>query len=227
MKFLLTNPKIDQQIAEIKRKIRLSMNGITSESMESGGIVYKQNFGVAIPRLREIAREYNPDHDLAQRLWMLKIRETMILATLLEEPEKFKPENARDWLNAIDQIELVEQCVMNIFIKTDFAADMISDNIASEKLWPKVTAFMMAARLYDKIPQALCDSIIQKAIAYSNSDQYHLYKSIALCLGRFCRRNKETATTISQLMTESFVDKNNAQRYIAEEVRQEIIFLND
>ena len=90
MKFLLTNPKIDQQIAEIKRKIRLSMNGITSESMESGGIVYKKNFGVAIPRLREIAREYNPDHDLAQRLWMLKIRETMILATLLEEPEKFK-----------------------------------------------------------------------------------------------------------------------------------------
>lgn len=227
MNFLITNTEIDNKIAGIKRKIKLSMNGVTSDSMHINGIIYKQNYGVAIPRLREIAREYAPNHDLAQRLWLLKIRETMILASLLEEPEKFKYENALQWLGEIDQIELVEQCVMNIFVKTNFANELISETIVSQNLWQKVTGFMMAARLYNNISPTLTNTVIQKAFEYSVSDEFHLYKSIALCMSRLCRRNKETADHITSLITQHFDDKNDAQRYIAEEVRQEILFLND
>ncbi|MBN2766407.1 MAG: DNA alkylation repair protein [Paludibacteraceae bacterium] len=227
MKFLLTNPEIDQQITEIKRKIRLSMNGIVSESMEAGGIVYKQNFGVAIPRLRELAAAYDANHDLAQRLWMLKIRETMIMATLLEDPEKFSIENARQWLSDIHQSELMEQCVMNTFIKTPFANQLIADTIASEQLWSRVSGFVMAARLHAKIPDKLVDDLLSKVKQYSRTDEYHLYRSMGLCMARLCRRNTETAKKISEFCTQNLSDKNDAQRYISEEVRQEILFLNN
>ena len=74
MKFYISTPGLDTKISEIRRKIRLSMNGIVSEQMAQKGISYKINYGVSIPRIKEIAKDYAPDHDLAQRLWMLQIR---------------------------------------------------------------------------------------------------------------------------------------------------------
>ena len=63
MKYTLVNPKLDALIIEIRRKIRLSMNGIVSEQMVQNGIRYKKNYGVSIPRIKEIAAGYSPSHD--------------------------------------------------------------------------------------------------------------------------------------------------------------------
>ena len=121
MKYLLATPVLDAQIAEIKRKIMLSMNGIVSEQMTKSGISYKKNYGVTIPRIKEIAVGYPSNHDLAQRLWTLQIRETMIMATLLEPLDKFTSQNAREWISQFNQIEIVEQANMNLFCKLPFA----------------------------------------------------------------------------------------------------------
>ena len=94
MKYTLVNPKLEAQITEIRRKIRLSMNGIVSGQMTEKGIHYKKNYGVSIPRIKEIASTYPPSHDLAQRLWNLQIRETMIMATLLEPAGSFQSQQA-------------------------------------------------------------------------------------------------------------------------------------
>ena len=117
MKYCLITPVLEAEIAEIRRKIMLSMNGITSEKMTQSGVVYKKNYGVAIPRIKEIASFYTPNSDLAQRLWIIGIRETMIIATLLQPVDRFTPVMANEWVDAIQQLELVEQTCMNLFSK--------------------------------------------------------------------------------------------------------------
>ena len=48
---------LQEQIREIKKNLRGVMNGPVSQSMREKGLAYKVNFGVELPRLREMAQE--------------------------------------------------------------------------------------------------------------------------------------------------------------------------
>jgi len=225
--FYISNLNIDNRIDEIKQKIRLSMNGVVSDSMKNRGIIYYKNFGVSIPRLKEIAQEYTPDHDLAQRLWLLKIRETMILATLLQPIDKFNFENASNWISEINNIELVEQSCMNLFCKIKFANHICNESINSGHNWNKVVGFVLASRIYNTLDNNDIHYIIQKAFENIKSEEFNIIKSIALCLSRFCRINIETQTLITEKINEYCVNDSLGQNYIAEEVKNEILFLSN
>lgn len=68
--------EIADQIKDIKTQFRLAMNGVASTQMREQGLIYKLNFGIELPRLRTIASEYAPNHELAQALWKENIRES-------------------------------------------------------------------------------------------------------------------------------------------------------
>lgn len=226
MKFYISNPELDAQITEIRRVIRLSMNGIVSDQMIQNGIIYKKNYGVTIPRIKEIAKNYSQNHDLAQRLWALQIRETMILATLLEPADRFTPELATEWLKDFNQIEIIEQSCMNLLCKLEFANQLSVEFIQSENSWAQITGYILAARIFEKFNRDEIIEITKKAITSSFTTELHLYKSIALCLSRFCRKDKEIATYILK-ETELFSQSSSSgQQYIFNEVKQEILFLD-
>jgi len=225
MKYSLVNPGLDIHLAEIRRKIRLSMNGIVSDQMTRSGIIYKSNFGVSIPRIREIAATYTPGHDLAQRLWMLEIRETKIMATLLEPIDKFSAEMAGDWVAGFDQIEIVEQSVMNLFSKLSYSDSLCIEWIQSDSVWIQITGFILATRITDKLSHSQITLIIEKAIEISSTTDFHLYKAVGLCLSRLCRNNEETAGLILKGLEGMSGNLSVGQNYISMEVKQEMIFL--
>jgi len=226
MKYTLINPKLEAQIAEIKSKIRLSMNGIVSDQMTQNGILYKKNYGVSIPRIKEIALMYTPNHELAQRLWNLQIRETMILATLLEPVDTFHPQLAQQMAGSFDQIEIIEQASMNLFCKLPYSTVLCTDWVISGNNWIQITGFMLAARIVGTLTQPGINSIIKQALNVSDTDNFHLYKAVALCLSRFCRKDKETATYILKEIEAFPQTITIGQHYISTEVKQEIIFLD-
>ena len=75
---------LQDEIREIRKQLRLAMNGVISTSMREKGIVYKLNFGVPYPEIKEIARKHKPNGELAAALWKEDIREFKILATFLQ-----------------------------------------------------------------------------------------------------------------------------------------------
>ena len=85
---------MQETVREIKGKLRLFMNGVISQSLREKGLKYRLIFGVELPRLKEIASEYEPNHELAQALWKEDIRECKILAAYLQPIESFYPEIA-------------------------------------------------------------------------------------------------------------------------------------
>jgi 3-methyladenine DNA glycosylase AlkD len=226
MNYYISSPELDALIKEIRLKIRLSMNGIVSEQMIQGGIIYKKNFGVSIPRIKEIASTYTPDHNLAHQLWNLKIRETMIMATLLEPIDKFSLESATKWVADFNQIEIVEQTVMNLFCKLPFANKISSEWVQSNQIWIQITGFMLSARIVNSLNPAEIKIIIVRGIMLSNSDNFHLYKAISHCLARFCRKNKEVASSILKEIELFSNSSISSQQYILKEVKQELLFLD-
>ncbi len=121
MDFIIDNPETEKDFQQLLRQIKLRKNGDVSISMKKQGIEYKLNWGVSVVELRELARELKPDHLLALKLWNKKWRETMILATLLDEPDKVTEEQMDFWTKSFENREIAEQASANIWVKTKFA----------------------------------------------------------------------------------------------------------
>jgi len=226
MNYIHISPKTDQITKEILVKIRLSMNGVTAESMTNGGIVYKKNYGVAIHRIKEIAQFYPKEKNLADNLWQLSIRETMIMATLLQPVETFNKSMAEKWCASINQLELAEQACMNLFSKLPYADELCLLWTKSANIWQATTGFLLASRLYNSLSDENIHTITATALSLCTHPNYHLYKSIALCLGRFCRTNKELALKILSEIEKNKDTECHSWAYIFTEVREEMIFLD-
>src|SRR5512133_3007041 len=121
MDYLLDDPEVDRMFQEIVSKIRPLQNGEVVNSMQKRGIDYKVNFGVSIPLLQQLASGYGKNHLLALKLWNKQWRETMILATLLDEPGKVTENQMDFWVKNFQSVEIAEQAAMNLFSKTGFA----------------------------------------------------------------------------------------------------------
>lgn len=121
MDFILDNPETEKQSQKILSLIKLHKNGEVSDMMAAKGIQYKLNWGVSIVELREIATQFERDHLLALKLWNKEWRETMILATLLDEPQKVTEEQMDFRTKSFENTEIAEQTSANLWVKTKFA----------------------------------------------------------------------------------------------------------
>jgi len=226
MKYLITNSEFDQQITQIKKQIKLSMDGIISDSMKAHGIVYKKNYGVSIPRIREIAKSYSKSHDLAQRLWLLDVRETKILATLLQPVETFTRKHAATWLDKCSNIELIEQACMNLYQYLPFAIDFSMDCIQSVNIQHKLFGYSLLIRISKQLSSDEINTILQNIHQFNLSGTDHvLYNAMANCLTRLARNNKKTALTIYSNIQPFEHDDVSGKKHIFQLVKQELIFL--
>ncbi len=121
MDFLLDNKETEDKFQKILKVIKLRQSGEVSEAMGQQGIEYKLNWGVSLLDLREIAQNYESDHLLALKLWNKQWRETMILATLLDEPSEVSEEQMDFWTKSFVNTEIAEQASTNLWVKSKFA----------------------------------------------------------------------------------------------------------
>ena len=144
------NNETHEIIKDIKSKFRLYMNGPVSQSMREKGVDYKINFGIEYPRIKEIAAEYEKNHDVAQELWKDNIRECKILAGLLQPVDTFYPEIAEIWIEGMHLPELAEYTVMNLFQYLPYASDVVFGWIADDREYFQVCGYLLMARLLMK-----------------------------------------------------------------------------
>lgn len=138
---------IQKRIFDIKKELRAAMNGIASAKMREAGAPYKIIFGVELPRLMEIAREFEPNHQLAQQLWNEHVRESKLLATMLMPLDNFYEEIADIWVEEIPTDEVAQIAVMNLFSRLSYAPSKAFEWIASDNNTKQLCGFLIIARL--------------------------------------------------------------------------------
>ncbi|MCQ2268894.1 MAG: DNA alkylation repair protein [Bacteroidaceae bacterium] len=139
--------EIADQIKDIKTQFRLAMNGVASTQMREQGLIYKLNFGIELPRLRTIASEYAPNHELAQALWKENIRESKILAAMLMPVDRFCQDVADIWVEQIPTQEIAELTVMNLFARLPYASMAAFRWIADSREIFQVCGLLLLTRL--------------------------------------------------------------------------------
>ena len=187
---------LHEQLKDIKTQFRLAMNGAVSQSMREKGLVYKLNFGVELPRIKQIAARYEPNHELAQALWKEDIRECKILATLLQPVETFLPEIADIWVESIRNIEMAELASMNLFCRPHYAPQKSMQWMADEREYVQVCGFLTAARLLMQkgdVDGRTENELLDQAIAAFLSGPYHVRNAAAAVIRRFMQHSRENA----------------------------------
>ena len=147
MDFILDNKEADKNFQQILTLIKSRKNGAVSEAMNARGINYKLNWGVSIIDLREIAIMFEHDHILALKLWNKKWRETMILATLLDNPTEVSEEQMDFWTKTFENTEIAEQASANLWVKSKFAFIKALEWCRGKKHLVRFTGIHLAGRL--------------------------------------------------------------------------------
>ena len=82
-------------------ELRREMNGAVVDSMREKGIEYALSYGVSIPTIRALARQYAPDDELARLLYQQQVRELQLAALSIASPESVTEEELPFWAKAV------------------------------------------------------------------------------------------------------------------------------
>lgn len=199
------------------------MNVVTAEAMERGGIKYKKNWGASIVDLKQLASQFERNHLLALKLWTKQWRETMILATLLDEPNEISEEQMDFWVKTAENIEIIEQAVMNVFTETPFAFIKALEWCRGKKQLVKSAGLLMMGRMaltsendIDEMFETFFEVL---PLLAKDPKLYDIFYRSVCQLARRSKSLHEQCVSLASSLTN--FEEENAQR-IGNEILQEI-----
>ncbi|MBQ6652657.1 MAG: DNA alkylation repair protein [Prevotella sp.] len=139
-----------EKVKQIKRSFRLEMNGITSRSMREKGVGYHLNWGVPYVRLKEMAKPYGEDADLALALWREDIRECKIMAALIMPPSRMTASLASEWMAQVRTQEMAEMLAFNLIQHIPDARQLAFGWIGTSEPLRQIAGLHMLTRLLRK-----------------------------------------------------------------------------
>ncbi|WP_287827296.1 DNA alkylation repair protein [Bacteroides sp.] len=220
---------IHEQIKEIKGQLRLFMNGVVSASMRKKGLDYKLNFGVELPRIKEIAKGIkNPSVALAEALWMENIRECKILATLIYPKEDFSSDTAELWVSQVENIEIARLLSMHILQHLDYIRPLCLKWIASGKEMNEVIGYITISRLLlreDSMDERAADEFTNQAITAAVSGDFILRDSSILALKNFMQQNENHKNKILALVEPLAQSENEFAKVLYNLIQEEAMYL--
>jgi len=228
MDFIIDDPQREQEFRQILAKIRAAKSGETVDLMKQSGLTYKVNWGASIISLREIAKQYNPNHLLALKLWNKQWRETMILAAMLDNPKEVTEEQMDYWTKSLETAEMAEVLSAHLWSKTKFAFVKSLEWCRGKKHLVRFTGLHLMGRLaiteksaMDELFEPFFD--VLSPLAKDPELQQVFYRSYIL-LGQKSKAMNETAILFAESLRDTnSIDSQNLANLILSELKSEYI----
>lgn len=180
------NTASNQDIArKIRQSFRLLMSGPTSQSMREKGMEYHINWGIALPHLQEMAREYEKDFHVALELWKDNVRESKLMALMLMPVESFTPDIATVWTESLQTQEIAEMAAMLLFQHLDYAPQLAFRYLADGSRLQQILALNILSRLFsrDMVPNERgLNELLDQISVLRNTDDTAVLHAIHNCL---------------------------------------------
>lgn len=216
---------MDDLIRNIRTDLRLAMNGVVSSSMRNKGVDYKMNFGVDVPRLKEIAQKYESNAALAKELWKLDVRELKILSTMLYPVSEFNEANADEWMNEIPNHEIREHLCRNLLQRLTYADELVqkwtadaNESVRLTGYWLYVRLMMIQAETSKRINIQL---VIEKALADVHAEDTLLRTAATNVLMQVIRRDQEGADYIMEQISKFSTSANPLEKELYDNLQFE------
>ena len=181
---------VHEQIKDIKKQFRLFMNGVVSQSMREKGLDYKLNFGIELPRIKEIATKYEKNHEVAQALWKENVRECKILAGLLQPVETFYP-------------EIAELTCMNLFQHLPYASEKAFQWMADEGEYFQFCGYMLMTRLLmrgNELNERSENELLDQALTAIQGDSGMVCRAACTALRKYACQSVSNARKLEKML---------------------------
>ena len=190
---MIEESAINEKIKEIKKELRLAMNGVVSSIHRNHGLNYKINFGVEIPRLKAFAGKFERDEELAKRLWQDNIRECKILAIFLMPEEHYK-DIAEEWIKEAPFTEIADHLTMVILSKLPEAATKALEWIQNDEGMYRYCGFMTLTHLFRRGVELDKEQECKYLATAKNIEEVDSRKTVIMAaynsLGHYCNEEE-------------------------------------
>ncbi|MBY8999939.1 MAG: DNA alkylation repair protein [Candidatus Heimdallarchaeota archaeon] len=212
-------------LEEILREFKSLSDPKSVEGMARFGITPSKTFGIRIPVLRKIAKKIKKDRELAHELWRLGFRETMILASMIDDPKQVTEEQMNSWVKDFDYWEICDQTIMNLFEKTEFAYKKAFEWSSSDEEFIKRAGYVMIARLAVSDKEAENKSFTQffPIIAKGATDSREMVKKgVNWALRQIGKRNLNLNKEAIKVAKSIFQQDSNDAKWVAKDAIKEL-----
>jgi len=210
---------------DILKKLKDLANSKTAEGMAKFGITSKKIYGVSIPNLRKIAKEIGTNHRLALEFWDEGIRETRILASMIDDPALVTEKQMEKWVKGFDSWEVCDQCCMNLFWQTPLAFEKAINWASRKEEFVKRAGFALMAILAWKDKEIRNKdftkffSVIKKE---SLDERNFVKKAVNWALRQIGKRNSNLSRKAISLAKEIQKIGSKSARWIASDAIKEL-----
>ena len=225
MELWMDDQATERQYRELLSQISMHRSGEVADLMKQRGILYKMNWGVSLTDLRAMAAEVRPSHLLALKLWNKQWRETMILATLVDEPGEVTEQQMDYWTHRFENIEIAEQASANLWWRTPFAYAKALEWCRGKKHLIRFTAVHLAGRLAlsdRKSPDEMFEPFMEEMVTLSRDKT--LTEVILRSLMIMAQRSAYLRELIAQLAATLESTEHEASRRLAAEIGESLPF---
>lgn len=132
---------------EVIDQLKSLENEKNRQGMQRFGIHTDQALGISMKTLRQMARPYKKNHQMALELWKSKIHEARLLAVLIDDPKQLTEEQMEEWVRDIQSWDLCDQACSNLFDKWPGAYEKARQWATQKEEYVKRAGFVMMAAL--------------------------------------------------------------------------------
>lgn len=212
-----------EKMVALMRRLKIEMNGAVTDAMrEYGGGQhgYGLNYGVSLPTIKDVAREYAPDHELALTLWKQDVRELKLAALFIDQPSAVTAAQMNGWAEDWRAPELAEQCAMQLFWRAPAAFDIAAEWAGlspDEDALKRLAAFYMLGKLAagETISDASLSEILNNGKAFGRQTKE---RSATYAMREIYRHRPALRKQVMSVL-------NHVPAEVADEVRWQVEYL--
>jgi 3-methyladenine DNA glycosylase AlkD len=212
-------------VHEVLKRLGTKARPEQLKGMAQYGMVTERRLGVSVPDMRKIAKDLGKDHKLAIELWKTKIPEAMIVAAMIDEPDKLTEKQMDDWVKDINSWDVCDQVCMNLFEKTPLAWRKILEWSKREEEFVRRTAFSLIACLAWHDRQAEDERFIKLLPIIeqgATDDRNFVKKAVNWALRNVGKRNRNLNRAAIEAAKQIQLVESKAARWIASDAIREL-----
>lgn len=193
------------------------------------GIADQKSFGVSAPVLKQFAREVKKEaddrHVLAQDLWETGIYDARAVAFLIDDPKRVTKKQMDAWANDFDNWATVDGACGYLFCRTPFAYEKAFDWAEKKPEFLKRSGFSMMAYLAVHDKKAGDEKmiaflpIIEK---HSDDDRNFVRKAVNWALRQIGKRNQNLNKLAIESAERIKFQNTRSARWIAADALREL-----
>jgi 3-methyladenine DNA glycosylase AlkD len=195
------------------------------EGMARFGIVAKDAYGVAKPKMDELARQIGRNHDLALELWDSGVHDAKILAGMVDEPQKVTAAQMNRWVRDFDNWDDCDGTCCHLFVFADDVWDRAREWTKRTKEFEKRAGFALIAYLAyrDKNAKDLqYKKMLPVLLREAHDERNFVRKAVNWALRNIGKRNLELNRAAIRTAERMKRMNSRAARWIAADALREL-----